>query len=41
MKFDLFGKTFCLMAASLLAANCTNDADTPDIPETKAAESFS
>ena len=41
MKFDLFGKTFCLMAASLLAASCTNDADTPDIPETKAAESFS
>ena len=41
MKFDLFGKTFFLMAASLLAASCTNDADTPDIPETKAAESFS
>lgn len=32
MKLDFLGKTFCIVAASMLATSCTNETDTLDVP---------
>lgn len=32
MKLDFLGKTFCIVAASMLATSCTNVTDTLDVP---------
>ena len=41
MKLDFLGKTFCIVAASMLATSCTNETDTLDIPVENQPEAVS
>lgn len=41
MKLEVLGKTFCIMAASMLAASCSNETDILDVPAENPSEAVS